>query len=607
MNKIGLAAALIGGLMTAACSSHTGTTALMPQGQTTQSTVPSTMGAHTTRTASLGVAPVGWGNTATQTFNLSNASDMGSLPATQALTVRLGLQMRNADQLKSLVNSRQRINRGAFLSTYAPTSDQVSAVTTYLSSQGFKNVKVEPDNLLISADGTADIATKAFNTSLHSFSQRGLNVYANTSPAYVPQALAGIVVAVLGLNNVPAYTVGPKLTANPAAAPGTHSGPTPCNIEGQTTPDKMCLRWYDPATFNIAYNTGNTPTGSSTTIAIMASYSVDQSISDFRLNEQQFGLPIVPVKVMTVGIPNPTVNSAATGEWTLDMTYSSGMAGNLQQILLYDTPTLADSDIALEYSRFVTDNLAQIGNSSFGGCEYAPYIDGSMLVDDMILLEGAAQGQTMFVSTGDSGGFCSVGVPNAVPVGAPLVEYPAASQYVVAVGGTDLFTFSDGTYKGENAWEAGGGGLSQFEGAPYWEASQQPVAQQGQNFRGLPDLAFNASIETGALLWGGQAANGSCTPCITGGTSLASPMAAGIWARMVTAHGVGFAPPILYAIYTASPAKAITVGPGVVQAVGPFHDIVTGSNVTYQATLGYDYTTGLGSLDISLLNSAIGP
>jgi subtilase family serine protease len=607
MNKTGLVGALIGGLMTAACSSHTGTSPLTPQGQTTQATAPSTMGAHTTRAASLGVAPLGWGNTATQTFNLTSASDMGALPATQALTVRLGLQMRNADQLKSLVASRQRINRGTFLSTYAPTSDQVGAVTTYLSSQGFKNVKVEPDNLLISADGTADIASKAFNTNLHSFSQRGLNVFANTSPAYVPQSLSGIVVAVLGLNNVPAYTVAPKLTAK-ASSGSTQAGqPTPCNVEGENTPSQACLRFYDPTTFNIAYDAGNTPTGSSTTLAIMASYSVDQSISDFRLNEQQFGLPTVPLKVMTVGIPNPTVNSAATGEWTLDMTYSSAMAGNLQQILLYDTPTLADSDIALEYSRWVTDDLAQIGNSSFGGCEYAPFIDGSMLVDDMILLEGAAQGQTMFASTGDSGGFCGVGVPNGVPAGAPLVEYPAASQYVVAVGGTDLFSFSDGTYKGENAWEAGGGGLSQFEGAPYWEASQQPVAQQGQNFRGLPDVAFDAAIETGALLWGGQATNGACTPCITGGTSLASPIAAGIWARMVTAHGAGFAPPILYSIYSASPAKAITVGPGVVQAVGPFHDIVTGSNVTYQAMPGYDYTTGLGSLDISLLNSAVGP
>ena len=370
-----------------------------------------------------------------------------------------------------------------------------------------------------------------------------------------------------------------------------------------------CPRFYDPFTFQVTYDALKVPTGSHTNVAIMAEGDVTQSISDFRLNEQEFGLTQVPITVMPVGLAS--TDTAGAGEWTLDMTYSSGMAGQLNHIYLYDTTSLTDSDIALEYNHWVTDNLAPIGNSSFGGCEYGPYLDGSMLVDDEILVEGASQGQTMFVSTGDSGGNCSVGVPNGVPVGAPLVEYPAASPYVVAVGGTDLFSNVDGTYAGETAWESGGGGISQFEYSPYWENPTQLIGQTaaGPTFRGLPDLAADASIETGALLWGGSAVNGSCTPCTTGGTSLASPLTAGMYARMQSAHNntLGFLPPRLYAIYRASPAAVTQTGPPPTQSIGGFHDIIVGTNGEYQALPNYDYTTGLGSLDVSLMNAAFGP
>jgi subtilase family serine protease len=551
-------------------------------------------GVRSTSAVAATAAPAGWANTATKAFNLAGASDLGALASNQTLTVRVGLALQNAAQLKNLVASGEQIDPASFNGTYAPSQAQVSAVTSYLSSHGFSNVTVEPNNLLISATGTAAQVATAFDTTLHSFSQNGLKVYANTTPAYVPTSLSGIVVAVLGLNNAQTMKPKPKLQ------------PTACQVFGVSSPDQACLRFYDPATFQIAYDATKVPTGKNTAVAIMAEGDVTQSISDLRLNEKNFNLPQVPVNVVKVGLPS--TDTAGDGEWTLDMTYSSGMAGTLKAIYLYDTTSLTDSDIALEYNKWVTQHLTKIGNSSFGGCEYGPYLDGSMLVDDEILLQGAAQGQTMFVSTGDSGGFCSVGVPNGAPAGAPLVEYPAASPYVVAVGGTDLFSNSDGTYKGENSWEAGGGGLSQFEYSPYWEASEQPVSGQGESFRGLPDIAMDAAIETGAELWGGSAANGSCTPCVTGGTSLASPLAAGAYARMQTAHDnrLGFAPPLLYKNYVENTAGSALPGPPPTRPWGGFHDILAGSNVTYTALPGYDYTTGLGSFDIGVMNAQIG-
>jgi subtilase family serine protease len=165
---------------------------------------------------------------------------------------------------------------------------------------------------------------------------------------------------------------------------------------------------------------------------------------------------------------------------------------------------------------------------------------------------------------------------------------------------------------GENSWEAGGGGLSQFEYSPYWESPTQPVGTTpaGYSYRGLPDISMDASLETGYLVYSSaQATNGSCTPCISAGTSLASPLAAGAYARMQSSHGnaLGFAPPLFYRIYTGNPnSSELSAGPPPTSLVGGFHDVLSGSNGDYAAAPRYDYTTGLGSFDVVKTNAIIG-
>ena len=590
-------------IVTTSCSGH-GTAAMVPSAQTAQShsqtqsllqTTSPSLGLGTTKAPTLAAAPSGWATTATQAIPM-RGTDLGVVSPSQPVTVRVGLQLRNVGQLQSAIASRTRVKPAAFASQYGPSSAQVNAVTSYLSSQGFTNITVEPNNVLVSATGTAAQASQAFNTTLHSFSLNGKNVYANVTPAYVPAALGGNAIAVLGLNNVPAMNLR-----------GNQDQPTACSLEGVSTPNQACLRNYDPATFHLAYDAGNTSDGSGVSVGIMTWGDVTQAVQFLRLNEQEFNLSQAAVNVKLVGTPSPNAGSDATSEWTLDMTYSSGMAQNVQQLVIYQNTSGTDSDLALGYSRWVTDDVALVGNSSFGECELYPYLDGSMVLDDELLAEAAAQGQTMFVSTGDTGSFCPVaGVgENGVPAGggAGMVNYPASSPYVTAVGGTDLFSNADGTYAGETAWEAGGGGISLFEYQPSWDANAQTLG----GYRGIPDVAMDASLETGALLWGGAATNGSCTPCITGGTSLASPLAAGAYARIQTAHaeGLGFAPPLFYNNYATNTAGAIVTGPPPTEPYGGFHDILAGANGAYAAQPGYDYTTGLGSIDIAVLSNQL--
>lgn len=150
---------------------------------------------------------------------------------------------------------------------------------------------------------------------------------------------------------------------------------------------------------------GTTATGSKTNIAIFAEGDLSGVVKDLRTEEAAYHLPQVPYSIVPVGLASPDTSGA--DEWDLDMQYSTGMAGTVAHLYIYDTTSLTDSDIALEFSRFASQDVAKAGSASFGECETFPYLDGSMLADDEVFAEAAAQGQTVFASTGDTGGACA--------------------------------------------------------------------------------------------------------------------------------------------------------------------------------------------------------
>jgi subtilase family serine protease len=505
------------------------------------------------------------------------------------MRISVALQMQNAQQLKDLVQSQGTpgsVNYGTtitpaqFNATYAPSAASVSAVQNYLSSNGFSNIQVEPNHLFITATGTAAQVSTAFNTTLATFKQKNKTVFANTRGAQVPAALGGIVLSVLGLNNVPMQL---------------HN--TECDI---TTP--TCLRFsYDPGSYWKAYNVGGVAPARQTSIAIMAEGDVSKTVTDLRTFETAMGLPKVPVSVVQVGLPSP--DTAGVIEWDLDTQYTTGMAGSVKNLYIYTTTSLTTNDTALEFNRWATQNVAQVGNASFGLCEFFSFLDGSMVADDQVFLQAAAQGQTMFSSTGDTGSFCPAGVAaNGAPVGAPFVNYPAAAAYVVGVGGTTLVTNADGSYNSEVAWNAGGGGISQFEYSPWWQSPAIPTNNPTApfTFRAIPDISMDADPNTGAIVY----MNGEVN--YVGGTSLSSPLAAGAWARLLSNSGntLGYAGPRLYAKYPAF-GTAPSGSPDLTQKVDGFRDVLTGTNVLFTALPYYDLTTGLGSIDVSAKRMSI--
>jgi subtilase family serine protease len=517
---------------------------------------------------------------------LTNATPVGVLPDSTTLHIAVALRLNNRSALENYVAAigdpsnflyRSSLTVDQFVATYAPTQAQVQQVSDYLSRFGLTNIQVEPNNLFVTADGTAIQVGAAFNTSIGQFQQNGRTVYANSTDAQVPASLGGIVLAVLGLTNAGVMT-------------------TPIHTQTPTV-GVPAVHFYSPQNFWTAYDVGSTPTGSRTTIAIFAEGDLTQVLIDLRVAESVNHLPQVPVQVVQVGLPSP--DTAGQGEWDIDTQNSTGMAGSVSKLLIYDTTSMSDSDIALMFNKFAHQNSAKAGSASFGLCETFAYLDGSMLADDQVFLEAAAQGQTVFASTGDSGSACGVsGAANGVPLSgaAGMVGYPASSPYVIAVGGTSLVTDSNYNYITELGWDAGGGGISAWEGSPFWQTRVLPTTAAG---KALPDVSMDGDLVTGALTYiGCQPGQDPVATCqnIVGGTSLSSPLWLGVWARLESAHrnGLGFAGPSLYRMYQAPPAT-----------YAGFHDIVGGCNGLFCAIPGYDYVTGVGTPDVTMLNAVV--
>jgi subtilase family serine protease len=532
-------------------------------------------------TAGPAAAAPGWAATATHALSLVGAALGTPAPAGTPLRLTVGLAPRDRAGLDALIRAQatpgdprygQHLTPDQFTARFGAAPATATAVADYLTSVGMTGVTVSSNRLQVTADATVAQAERAFNTRILSFLQAGRQVLANVADAQVPSALAGDVTGVAGLT-----------TLGMSVAP-----------HGLTTPRTS---GFYPAEFNTVYDSAGTKAGAGVTQAVIAEGDLTQTLADLRTAEAAQHLPTTPVTLRYTGVRSP--DTSGTDEWDLDTQTSTGVAPDAAEIV-YVASSLTDSDLARAINAFAAEGRAVVGSASLGECDLLPYLDGSMAIDDIAFAEAAVQGQTFHASTGDTGSACAVAPTNGVPLsGLPDTEYPASSPYVNAVGGTTLDAdATTGAYGTEIAWNAGGGGTSPVEVPCYWQSGVAPgAAVPVQPMRGVPDVAFDADPATGALVY----VDG--TPQQIGGTSLASPLAMGLLARIQSSHGggLGFVVPKLYALYSAAQQGSLlpfAPAPG-------FHDVLLGVNGTYPATPGWDYTTGLGSYDVAKLSQAL--
>ncbi|MBA8888767.1 xanthomonalisin [Dokdonella fugitiva] len=479
----------------------------------------------------------------------------GMVPFTQPVHIEVALKMRDRAGLDSYIASaanaqritgvRPMLSTDEVMQRHAPTDDQVKAVVDFLTSAGFKNVVVADNRMLVSADGTADVAQAAFQTSLARVTRKdGSGAIANTSPVHIPASLQGIVLAVLGLQDV----------HRPHVMSQVLDGPQPQAVTG-----------HFPNEFSSIYSGTGVATGAGVTVGIITQGKLTQTITD--LNSFTAAHGFATVTTQTVNTGGTSNDTSGIGEWNLDSQDVVGMAGGqVGKIIFYNEPTLANSALTANINTAVTANAAKIINMSLGECETDAHSDGSDAADDQLFATAVAQGQTFSISTGDSGA-------DECGDGGTKASNPANSPYVVAVAGTTL-NASTSAWSSETVWSGSGGSESTIEPKPSWQTLWSGT------HRGVADVAFDADPNSGAKV----IVNGGSQQI--GGTSLAAPIFSGLWARVIAVKGtsVGFAGPIIYQL----PA-------------GDFHDVTSGSN-GISAGPGYDLASGRGSI---ILSSAI--
>jgi kumamolisin len=199
---------------------------------------------------------------------------------------------------------------------------------------------------------------------------------------------------------------------------------------------------------------------------------------------------------------------------------------------------------------------------------------------DEVFRAAADKNITVLTAAGDNG------VTDGVGDGHAHVVFPASSPWVLTCGGTRI-TASGNKLRSEVVWNdieggATGGGVSNFSPLPGWQSGANvPVGEDGHPGRGVPDLAANASPQSGyQVLIHGEAV-------VIGGTTATVPLWAGLTALMNRALGrnLGYINPLLYSkIGPAGILRSVTEGDNGVKGVSG-----------YRAGPGWNACAGWGS------------
>lgn len=539
-----------------------------------------------------------WAMTRTHAPYTGDATFSGYAADQEPVSITVSLKLRNEDVLDSYLKElfhpgspsfHQFLNSQNSTELFAPTQQQAQQVADYLTKQGFTNVQIAPNRLLVTADGSVGTARNAFRTSIGHFSRHGRDGIANTSGVEVPAALSSVVDQVLGFNtlhqarvfSLPASQIKPAYTV--------------VSVTGNSQ-----AHAYYPQEFATVYDAGSASTASHTTVAVLGWGSMTNAQTDLSKFESGQGITAVPTAIVSTTTKSSTDDSGQ-GEWGMDAQAIVGVAGSVQKLVFYTdggtyssrtgSSGASNSGLLQVINKVVSDNTAKVANMSWG----LPECDGSPGFADSAFKLGVTQGQTFSAATGDNGSYpCPLNgtAPQNGAYGSTTtlsVNYPASSPYVVAVGGTTLNTTSADGYVSEASWPYSGGGVSSSEPTPSWQSSSYA-------YRSVPDVAFNADWTNSPIIvyftassTSGISQSGYYT---NGGTSLASPLFVGVWARLESANnnGMGFAAPALYAYASQF----------------PFHDVTTGNNGYYSAVAGRDNATGWGSIDIQAASTFIG-
>lgn len=322
-----------------------------------------------------------------------------------------------------------------------------------------------------------------------------------------------------------------------------------------------------PQQIRSAYNLGSGRVSTNTTIAIVAAYDNPNIFNDLKTYSTQFGLQQLascPVSAGTTSRPcfqkvdqngganYPVTNTAWAMEIAMDVQIAHAICENCN-ILLVEATSNSYTNLFAAIDRAILMGATVVSNS-YGSAEF----EGQANYDARLNHPGVA----ITFSSGDLG------------LGA---QYPAASPFVTAVGGTTL-NLDGANYISETAWAGSGSGCSAYSGKPTFQTDSACAN------RTIADVAAVADPSTGAAVFystGTKGKGGGGSWFVLGGTSLSSPIVAGVYALAGVPAG---STPNSFPYANTSGLRDVTSGSN-----------GSCSNYLCTAGTGFDGPTGLGT------------
>ena len=381
-----------------------------------------------------------------------------------------------------------------------------------------------------------------------------------------------LVLFALLLSGVPAATAAPAPAGGPKPLPAAaveHScasaplGYAHCHAlvrtdSPQSSATASTPSGYGPSDLQSAYKLSSTA-GAGRTVAIVDAYDDPNAEADLSVYRSHYGLPACTTangcfrKInQTGGTSYPRSNGGWAQEISLDLDMVSAICPGCH-ILLVEASSNSFANLTTAVDTAARQPGVVAISNSYGGSEYSGETSDQSHYNH--------PGIAVTVSSGDNG---------------YGVEFPAASQYVTAVGGTHLTRASNIRGWSETVWSGAGSGCSAYIAKPTWQTDS------GCSRRTVADVSAVADPNTGVAVYDSLRYQGLSGWLVFGGTSVAAPVVAAVYAA------AGNTGSINYGSYPYSHTSSL-------------FDVTSGSNGScggsYLCTgkTGYDGPTGLGT------------
>jgi len=506
------------------------------------------------------------------------ARDLGPADPGERLDVSVLVRRRQSEQLRTRAERLRRgdpsgdhMSREEFGRQFGADQADMDAVAAFAQSFGLAVTARDPARRTMVLSGTVAQFNAAFGVDLRRVQDPQGSYRGRTGVIQVPEALHGVVEAVLGLDN------------RPVAKPHFRSRPAVVARAVATS--------FPPAQIAALYGfPSGTGAGEAVGIIELGGGYTPQDLDTYFANNGISPPPSVTAVSVDGAVNQPSGDpNGPDGEVMLDIEVVGSVAPGAKIAVYFAPNTDAGFLDAITTAVHDTVNKPSVVSISWGGPE-SSWTAQSLNSYDSAFQAAAVMGVTVTVASGDNGS------SDGVADGADHVDFPASSPHVLACGGTSL-NAAGGVITGETVWNdgssggAGGGGVSAVFATPSFQAGLSATTAAGVAvalaMRGVPDVAGDADPQTGYDV----RVDGSDT--VFGGTSAVAPLWAGLIALVNAAKGapVGFVNAALYA--------------AAAKGAPPCNDITQGNNGDFTATAGWDACTGLGSPNGAAVASAL--